>query len=117
MVAVYPPRFTETEYLALEGVAEVRHEFINGDILAMSGAEPEHNQVVQNVRFELGAQLRHSGCRVTGSDQRVVVQSVGQYFYSDVVLTCSEPRYVDPSPRSLVNPELIVEVLSPPSEA
>lgn len=117
MVAVSTPRFTEREYLALEGVAEVRHEFVQGDIVAMSGAEPEHNQIAQNVRFELEAQVRARRCRVAGSDQRVVAEAVGEYFYPDVVMTCSEPRYVEPSPRSLANPELIVEVLSPSTEA
>jgi Uma2 family endonuclease len=116
MAAPIASRFTAKEYLALEAVAETKHEFFGGYIVAMAGAEPEHNQVVQNVRAELTIGLADRPCRITGADQRVLVESVGEYFYPDVVVTCVEPRYVDPSPRSLVNPEMIVEVLSPTTE-
>lgn len=72
MVGVASPRFTEVEYLALEGVAEIRREFIQGDIVGMAGAELEHNQIVQNIRLALGLQLRGRPCRIVGSDQRVL---------------------------------------------
>ncbi|MEM7677152.1 MAG: Uma2 family endonuclease, partial [Myxococcota bacterium] len=108
---------TEAEYLALEGVADTRHEFIQGDILGMAGAELEHNQVVQNIRFSFGLQLWGRPCRVLGSDQRVLVESSREYFYPDVLVTCLEPRLVEPAPRSLLNPQVIIEVLSPTTEA
>lgn len=116
MAVPYASHFTVKEYLALEAVAETKHEFFGGYIVAMAGAEPEHNQVVQNVRAELTIALAHKPCRITGADQRVLVESINEYFYPDVLVTCLEPRYVDPSPRSLVNPEVIVEVLSPTTE-
>lgn len=116
MAAPYASRFTAKEYLALEAVAETKHEFFGGYIVAMAGAEPEHNQVVQNVRAELTIALANRPCRIAGADQRVLVESAGEYFYPDVVVTCLEPKYVDPSPRSLVNPEVIVEVLSATTE-
>jgi Uma2 family endonuclease len=115
-VLTNPPRFTPAEYLALEAVAETKHEYIGGDIIAMAGAEPEHNQVVQNARTILANALADRPCRITGSDQRVLVEAVGDYFYPDVVVTCGEPRYVDPKPRSLVNPEIIAEVQSGTTE-
>lgn len=117
MVAASTPRFTEAEYLALEGVAEIRHEFIQGDIVGMAGAELEHNQIVQNIRLAFGLQLRGRPCRVVGSDQRVLVEATREYFYPDVLVTCLEPDLVDPAPRSLRNPQIIVEVLSPSTEA
>ncbi len=115
-IASRPPRFTEQEYLALEAVAETRHEYIGGDIIGMAGAELEHNQIAQNVRLTLGNALNGMPCRVLGSDQRVKVESVSEYFYPDVVVTCLDPQLVGPAPRSLVNPQLIVEVFSPSTE-
>jgi Uma2 family endonuclease len=109
-------RFTAKEYLALEAVAEVRHEFTGGQIVAMAGAELEHNQICQNVRSELTAVLGDRPCHIVGIDQRVYVEATGEYFYPDVLVTCLEPRLVDPKTRSLVNPQLIVEVLSESTE-
>jgi Uma2 family endonuclease len=113
MASVLPaPRFTVKEYLALEAVAETRHEFTGGQIVAMAGAELAHNQVVQNVRAELATQLGEKRCRILGGDQRVKVEELDEYFYPDVLVTFLEPQLIDPRPRSLVNPEVIVEVLS-----
>lgn len=117
MIQPPPTRFTEREYLALEGVAEVRHEFFRGEIVSMAGAEPNHNLIAQNVRMQLGLQVRERGCYVFGSDQRVVARALGEYFYPDAVLTCADPHYVEPSPKSLANPQIIVEVLSPSTES
>ena len=107
------PRFTEREYLALESVAEIKHEYVNGEILAMAGAELAHNQIVQNLRFELGRALEAKPCRVIGGDQRVKVETSSDYLYPDVVVVCAEPHIVGEKPRSLTNPEIVVEVLSP----
>jgi Uma2 family endonuclease len=111
-----PTAFTEREYLALEAVAEVRHEFVDGQIIGMAGAELDHNQICQNVRLALGAALAGRPCRIVGADQRVKVESSSEYFYPDVIVVCGEPQLLDPSPRSLVNPNVIVEVLSPSTE-
>jgi Uma2 family endonuclease len=105
-------RFTVKEYLALEAVAETRHEFFGGYIVAMAGAEFAHNQIVQNVRAELTTGLADRPCHIVGSDQRVLVEALGEYFYPDVLVTCLEPQLVDPKPQSLVNPQVIVEILS-----
>ena len=74
-------RFTAREYLALEAVAEVKHEYIGGDIVAMAGAEPEHNLVAGNVRQALASALSAQPCRIFTSDQRVFVEAIGEYFY------------------------------------
>jgi Uma2 family endonuclease len=116
MAVPHATRFTVKEYLALEAVAETKHEYFGGYIVAMAGAEFEHNQIVDNVRAELRAALASRSCDVVGGDQRVLVEAVGEYFYPDVVLTCLEPVLVEPKPRSLVNPQVIVEVLSESTE-
>lgn len=122
MIGAPPPpassaAFTEREYLALESVAETRHEFVGGQILGMAGAEPEHNQIVHNLHVALDLALRARRCRIAGADQRVRIEATGDYVYPDVVVTCAEARYVEPAPRSLTNPELVIEVLSPTTEA
>src|SRR5262245_12945256 len=100
-------RFTESEYLALEGAADVRHEYIAGDIIGMAGAELDHNQIVTNVKVALTSGLRGRSCRVVGNDQRVRVEATGEYFYPDVLVTCLEPQLIEPAPRSLLNPQVI----------
>ncbi len=109
-------RFTVKEYLALESVAETKHEYFGGYIVAMAGAEFEHNKIADNVRAEFRAALADRPCDIVGSDQRVLVEATGAYFYPDVVVTCLEPVLVEPKPRSLVNPQVIVEVLSESTE-
>ena len=97
-------------YLALNADADVKHEYWDGRVIAMAGAEPEHNQLTGNLATEFNVRLRSRGCRVAVADQRVRVGK--RYVYPDVVVTCQEPIYADPRPRTLTNPELIVEVLS-----
>lgn len=116
MAVPHTARFTVTEYLALEAVAEIKHEYIGGDIVGMAGAEPEHNLIAGNVRDALASAPSGRPCRIFTSDQRLFVEAVGEYFYPDVVLTCVEPVYVDTKPRSLVNAHVIVEVLSESTE-
>ena len=116
MAVTNATRFTVKEYLALEAVAETRHEFTGGQIVAMAGAELEHNQIAQNVRTELAAAFADRPCHILSSDQRVLVEAVGEYFYPDVLVTCLEPRLVEPKPRSLLNPQVIIEVLSETTE-
>lgn len=112
-----PSRFTEQEYLALEAVAELKHEYIGGDIIGMAGAEIDHNQIAENVKLEIGVALKGRPCRVLGSDQRVKAAATGEYFYPDAIVTCLDPELVGPTPRALLNPQVIIEVLSPSTEA
>lgn len=97
-------------YLELDERSEVKHEYWDGHIIAMAGAEPEHNKITANLTYELITRLRSRGCAVVGGDQRVQVGS--RYVYPDVVVTCTEESYADTRPRTLVNPDLIIEVLS-----
>lgn len=114
MSAVATRSYTVEEYIELDAEAEdERYEFQNGSVIPVAGAEPEHNQIKDNISRELGNRLLERGCFVMTSDQRVRV-SFG-YVYPDVVVAC-EPTYEDTRPRTLQNPELIVEVMSDSSQ-
>jgi Uma2 family endonuclease len=112
------PRLGVEEYLALERRAEVRSEYLDGEVYAMAGASLTHNQIVGNLLVVLRGQLRPRGCGVWASDLRVRIETTGMFTYPDVVAVCGEPRLVDSTHRdTLLNPELIVEVLLPSTES
>ena len=107
---------TPEEYLALERRAEYKSEYIYGEIFAMSGASNAHNIITVEITTELNIQLRQRGCFVYSGDMRVRTSPIGSYFYPDVVV-CGKPRFEDNVFDTLLNPILIVEVLSPSTEA
>lgn len=106
------PKLTVDDYHELEATGGVRHEYVNGDVIAMAGAELSHNLVVAALAAALRAATRPRGCRVVTADQRVHVAETGAWFYPDVVVVCGEPALVGPRPRALANPTFIAEVLS-----
>ena len=107
------PRFTPEEYLALERKAERKSEYFNGEIFAMSGASPQHVLIVTNVVAELRGQLKTRPCTVYSTDLRLKVSATGLlYTYPDVIVVCGEPQFDDDHKDTLLNPTLIVEVLS-----
>lgn len=106
-------RMTPEEYLAFERRATTRNEFVHGELVAMTGASRKHNLVCGNVHGLLWTQLRGSPCEVYVNDMRVKVAHAGDYLYPDVVVVCGEPRFEDDVFDTLLNPTLIVEVLSP----
>ncbi len=108
---------TPAEYLALERKADRKSEYLNGQIFAMSGASRRHNQITVNIAGELGAQLRGRPCFAFVSDMRTKVPMTGTYAYPDVVALCEEPVFEDPHLDTLLNPNVIVEVLSDSTEA
>ncbi len=108
--------YTFAEYLAVEQVSGVKHEFLDGRILAMAGGTPAHAALAAGVIGLLFAQLRGGTCRVYDSDLRVRVQATGLATYADVTVICG-PLAQDPDDRNTaVNPTLLVEVLSPRTE-
>lgn len=109
------PIYTADEYLRLERAADHRSEFVNGRIYAMSGASREHNLIVVNLSREASSLLRGSACEVYVNDMRVKVRQTGLYTYPDMVGLCEEPRFED-DVDTLVNPSVIVEVLSDSTE-
>jgi Uma2 family endonuclease len=116
MSAQPQPRLTPEQYLEIERAAEIRSEFYGGRMYAMSGGTHTHALVIGNVSGELRAALKDGPCLVTPSDLRVRVAPDGLYTYPDIVVVCAEPRYVDGHRDTLLNPVLIVEVLSPSTE-
>jgi Uma2 family endonuclease len=106
-------RASVEQYLALDAASETKHEYLNGEVVAMAGASPRHNLITTNVAGALRQALATSPCRVFGSDQRVRIDSTRAFFYPDVSVVCAEPRLSSDRPASLLNPLLVVEVLSP----
>ncbi|EDN69910.1 protein of unknown function DUF820 [Beggiatoa sp. PS] len=107
---------TPAEYLAIERQAKYKSEYFEGEIFAMSGASPEHNQITINIVGELYAQLKKRPCRVFMSDMRVKVSPTGLYTYPDVVAFCDPPCFDDKQKDTLLNPNVIIEVLSDSTE-
>ena len=108
---------TPEQYLEIERKAEYKSQYYNGEMFAMAGARSPHNLITTNVTRELSQQLRPRPCLVYSSDQRVLVAPTGLYTYPDIVVVCGEPRFLDGQLDTLLNPTLIVEVLSPSTEA
>jgi Uma2 family endonuclease len=110
-------RLSPEDYLAFERQAEIKHEYVDGEVFAMSGASARHNVIVANLVIELGLQFRGRPCRVFSSDQRVAVSADGPFYYPDLAALCAEPRFLDEQFDTLLNPEVVIEVLSPSTEA
>ena len=108
---------TPEEYLTAERRATVKSEYVYGEVFAMSGASNAHNIITVEITTELNLQLRQRGCFVYSGDMRVKTKPTGAYFYPDVVVVCDKPRFEDNVFDTLLNPILIVEVLSPSTEA
>lgn len=106
------------EYLELERHAEIRSEYLDGEMFALAGASLAHNEIVGNLQASLRRQLRGRGCGVWANDLRIRVEASDLHAYPDVVVVCEPPKLVDDgSQDTLLNPQLIVEVLSPSTES
>src|SRR5471030_2854802 len=108
---------TPEQYLEIERKAEFKSEYYEGEMFAMAGAREAHNLIVGNLHSDLHQQLRPRPCRAYMSDMRVRVSPSGLYTYPDVTVVCGEPQFLDEQKDTLLNPSLIVEVLSPSTEA
>jgi Uma2 family endonuclease len=109
-------RMTEAEYLEFERKSESKHEFIDGEVFAMSGASRAHNLISIQTAALLIRQVRGKNCEVYASDMRVKI-SAKQYVYPDVIVVCGEPKLSDDKFDNLLNPTVIIEVLSDSTEA
>jgi Uma2 family endonuclease len=115
MSAVLKKQWTAEEYLAFERASEEKHEFIGGHVYLMTGASRKHNLIVFNLAMTLGNQLRNRPCEAYVNDMRVRVK--GQdYTYPDVAVVCDSPAFEDADLDTLLNPTLLMEVLSPSTE-
>ncbi len=106
---------TAEEFIAWESGQRERHEFVNGEVFAMAGAEDRHVTVALNIAFALREHLRGTPCRTFMSDMKLQVAAANSYFYPDVMVTCNPTDAA--SPLSKAEPVLLVEVLSPSTAA
>ncbi len=117
MAAQRKPTYTPEEYLTLERAAEYRNEYLDGEIFAMSGASEVHNIIARNIFRHLGNQFEERPCWVYMSDLRVRVSPTRMYTYPDVVAVRGPREFADDQRDTLLNPQVIFEVLSPSTEA
>ncbi len=108
---------TYAEYLALEAESEARLEFVDGAVYAMAGGTPEHARLAMAIGAELRVVLRAKGCAVYSSDLKLRVDATNRSTYADVAVVCGDERHSDIDPNTVTNPTIIVEVLSPSTEA
>ena len=108
---------TPQEYLEIERRAEYKSEYFDGEMFAMAGASPAHNEITLNVASEIHSQLKKRPCYVYANDVRVKISATELYTYPDIVALCGPPRFEDNQKDTLLNPTVIIEVLSDSTEA
>ena len=114
-----PRLYTVEEYLAMEELAEERHEYDNGKLTTMAGASLNHSRITANCIGEIRQELKkekNSTCFVSSSDLRIYVAAQGRFYYPDASVVCGEPEYYQKRTDTVENPTLIVEVLSDSTE-
>ena len=115
--------YSVEEYLAIEEKAELRHEYWNGrivplgELVSMAGGAAEHSTIKLNLYVAAGSRLRGQRCQAFDSEMQVFIPGMGSYVYPDMSVVCTEPEFVNEKRRQLLNPDIVVEVLSPGTEA
>jgi Uma2 family endonuclease len=104
------------EYFQMEENSEIKHEFYRGDVFAMAGAKRKHNIVVSNLIITIGSSFKNRPCVVYPSDMRVRVEEGRHYTYPDLSLVCGRSEFSDSKQTTLINPQVIIEVLSDSTE-
>jgi Uma2 family endonuclease len=105
-------RLTAREYLFIERKAETRSEFVDGEMFAMAGGTERHSLIAANLIRELGNALKDKSCQVFTSDMRLKVEATNSYTYPDVQVACGRLRFEDEMRDTLLNPKVVIEVLS-----
>ena len=117
-MSTVPKNFiTLEEYLHREQAAEFRSEYFRGEMFAVAGASANHNLIVLNAGASLRDQLKKKPCRVYSSDLKLRIEATGLYSYSDLSVVCGEPQLESNGGDVLLNPVVLVEVLSDSTEA
>ncbi len=111
-----PPLLTAAEYLAFERSSPTKHDLFQGQLVAMAGASLEHNVIVANIVAELRTALRDRPCVALPSDMKVLIQASGHYYYPDASVVCGTAEFADNERDAIVNPTVVVEVLSDSTE-
>lgn len=117
MQALAQAYLTPEEYLALERKAETKSEYLRGEVFALAGASRKHTIIAANALSQFVVQLKGRRCTVHGSDLRVKVRSSGLYTYPDVVVVFGRAQFEDRHQDTLLNPTVIMEILSPSTES
>ena len=107
------PRLSVDEYLTFDAESEIKHEYIDGEIYAMTGGTLKHSAIIMNTGMAIGQQSNRSDCIILSSDMRVRINR-SRFVYPDLSAVCGTPRLED-SESTLLNPILVVEVTSPSS--
>lgn len=105
--------YSPKEYLELERQAETRHEFVDGIIYAMAGESLSHSQICVNLAGEVRAKLKRKDCQALSPNMKVRAESKGMFAYPDLTIVCGKPLFHDKQKDVLLNPKVIIEVLSP----
>lgn len=108
---------TPEEYLERERKAEFKSEYFNGEMFALAGAKVNHILINGNINRELGNKLKDKPCKVFSNDLRVKISRTGLYTYPDLVIACGETKLEDEEMDTLLNPTLIIEILSESTES
>lgn len=108
---------TPEEYLAAERLSETRCEYLDGGVYPTTGGSINHIRIVSNLTAELNIQLRSHQCDVLPTEMKVRLQESRKFFYPDVTVVCGEPQFHDERKDIIINPILVIEVLSPSTEA
>lgn len=109
--------YSEQEYLEIERDASYKSEYYNGEIFAIAGAGHNHNRIVENLSIEIGGFFKGKSCRTFSSDQRIHIPETGLYTYPDLFIVCDKNQYLDDKKDTILNPTVIIEVLSDSTEA
>ena len=119
---LYKQFMTPEEYLEFERNAEEKHEYVDGEVLpmerayegpyAMAGARLKHVRIVSKLHGEIYVQLKGKSCDVLTNDMRTAIKPAENYFYPDLIIVCGKPEVEDKKADVLMNPNIIIEVLS-----
>jgi Uma2 family endonuclease len=106
----------ETEYLEYDRTHDGKYEYVNGEVVARAGVSDAHDRIQVNTTVALATRLRGGPCRARGSDLRVRLDETGLYCYPDLTIVCGEPTFAATRPVTLLNPSVIIEVMSETTE-
>ena len=112
MTAQPQRKISPEEYLELEREADYKSEYYQGEVFAMAGAGRNHNRITENLSISIGSFLRGKSCRTYSSDLKIYIPDNGLYTYPDLLVVCGKEQFVDDKTDTLLNPRIIVEVLS-----
>ncbi|MEK7724793.1 MAG: Uma2 family endonuclease [Acidobacteriota bacterium] len=110
------PTVPVSEYLEMERMSEIRHEYLDGQVYMMAGESPRHSNICFNLYTAIGIRLRGKTCRGFSPNMKIATNNKGLYAYPDLAVVCGEPKYHDKKGDILLNPTIIFEVLSPSTQ-